>query len=89
MKDDLGKKIMVNFLRLRPKTDCSLIDDGFEHQERGKDTKKCLIKRKLKFENHENCLRAFELNDRINYLERKEISINNLKKHHKEFIKKQ
>ena len=54
MKDDLGKKIMLDFLRLRPKTDSYLIDDGFEHQERGKDTKKCLIKRKLKFENHEN-----------------------------------
>ena len=42
-------------------------------------TKKCIIKRKLKFENYENCLETNQLENKINYLEKKEINIDSLK----------
>ena len=37
-----------------------LIDDGSEDK-KAKGTKKCFIKRKLKFENYKNCLEATQL----------------------------
>ena len=39
--------------------------------ENQKDTKKCVIKRKLKFENYKNCLEATQLDNKIKYLEKK------------------
>ena len=32
--------------------------------------KKCVIKRKLKFENYKNCIVATKLDNKINYLEK-------------------
>ena len=57
MKDELGRKIMRKFVGLRAKTYSYLIDDSSEHK-KAKGTKKCVIKRKLKFENYKNCLQA-------------------------------
>ena len=54
MKDELGGKIMKEFVGLTAKTHSYLIDNGGE-DEKAKDTKKWVIKRKLKFENYENC----------------------------------
>ena len=51
------------------------------------DTKRCVMKRKLKFENYKNCLEAAQLDNTIGYLETNEISVDSLKKDHKEFIK--
>ena len=51
MKDALGDKIMTEFFWLRSKTNSYLIDDGSEYK-KSKGTKKCVIKRKLKFENY-------------------------------------
>ena len=45
---------------------------------------KCVIKRKLKFENYKNCLQATKLESKINYLKINKASI---KIDHKEFIK--
>ena len=45
------------------------------------------MKRKLKFENYKNCLEAAQLDNKIGYLETNEISVDSLKKDHKEFIK--
>ena len=53
MKDKLGGKIMTKFVGLRAKTYSYLIDDGSEDK-KAKSTKKCVIKRKLKFENYKN-----------------------------------
>ena len=50
---------------------------------KAKGTKKCAIKRKTKFKDYNNCLRASQI-ENINYLEKKEIDIDCLKK---EFIK--
>ena len=48
--------------------------------------KKCIIKRKLKFHDHKNCLRAAQIVRKINYL-RNKIDVDNLKEDQKEFIK--
>ena len=48
---------------------------------------KCVKKRKLKFENYENCLEATQLDNKINYLEKNKIYIDSLKKDHEELIK--
>ena len=53
-KDELGGKIMAEFVALRPKTYSYLIDDGNEHQ-RAEGTKICVIKRELKFKNYKDC----------------------------------
>ena len=64
MKDELGGKIMTKFYGLRAKTYCYLIDDSSEDK-KATDTKKCVIKRKLKFENYKNCLEATQLDNKI------------------------
>ena len=67
MKDGLGGKIITKFVELRAKTYSYLIDDGSEV----KSTKKCVIKRKIQFENYKNCLEATQLENNIYYLEKK------------------
>ena len=48
MKDELGGKIMKKFAAFRPKTYSYLMDDGNSDQ-KAKGTKKCVTKRRLKF----------------------------------------
>ena len=67
MKDELGGIIKTKFFRLRAKTCSYLIDDRSEDK-KAKGTKKCVIKRKLKFENYKNCLEATQLENKINHL---------------------
>ena len=55
MKDELGGKIMTKFVALRPKTYSYLMDDG-GIDEKAKGTKKCVIKRRLKFNDYKDCL---------------------------------
>ena len=55
MKDELGGKIMTEFVVLRPKTYSYLMDDGGSHK-KAKRTKKCVIKRILKFNDYKGCL---------------------------------
>ena len=50
MKDELGRKIMTKFVGLKAKTYNYLIDSDSEDK-KAKDTKKCVIKRKIQFEN--------------------------------------
>ena len=50
-KDELGGKIMKEFVALRAKTYAYLMDDDSEHK-RSKGTKKCVVKRRLMFENY-------------------------------------
>ena len=54
-KDELGEKIMKELLALRAKTHSYLMDDDSEHK-KAKGTKKCVIKRRLMFENYTDCL---------------------------------
>ena len=57
MTDELGEKVMKKFVGLRAKTYNYLTDD-LNEDKKAKGTKKCVIKRKLKFENYKNCLEA-------------------------------
>ena len=64
MKDELRENIANKIVR----------------DERAKDTKKCVIKRKPKFENYKNCLEATKLEIKLKYLEKSKINIVSLKK---------
>ena len=54
-KDELGGKIMKEFCTFRPKAYAYLIDDGGE-KDKAKETKKCVIKRNIKFEDYKDWL---------------------------------
>ena len=60
MKDELGGKIITEFVTLRPKTYSYLTDDGKEDK-KAKGTKKCVIKKMIKFNDYKKCL----LNDEV------------------------
>ena len=60
MKDELGAKIITEFVTLRPKTYSFLTDDGKEDK-KAKGTKKCVIKKMIKFNDYKKCL----LNDEV------------------------
>ena len=52
-----------------------------------KGTKKCVIKRKLKFESCKICLEATQLENKINDLEKNKINKDSLKQNYKEFMR--
>ena len=60
MKDELGGKVITEFVTLRPKTYSYLTDDGKEDK-KSKETKKCIIKKIIKFNDYKKCL----LNDEV------------------------
>ena len=60
IKDELGGKVIAEFATLRPKTYSFLTDDGKENK-KAKGTKKCVIKKMIKFNDYEKCL----LNDEV------------------------
>ena len=55
MKDELGKEIITEFVTLRPKTYSYLTDDSKEGK-KAKGTKKCVIKKMIKFNDYKKCL---------------------------------
>ena len=55
MKDELGGKIMTEFVALTPKTYSYLMDDG-QNDKKAKRTKKCVIKKILKFNDYKDFL---------------------------------
>ena len=69
MKDELREIIMIKFVRLRANTCSYVIDDDSENK-KAKGTQ-CVIKRKLKLENFQNCLEAIQLDNKIKYIEKK------------------
>ena len=84
MKDELSAKIMTNRVGLKAKT-YSYLKGGGIKDKKAKSTK-CVIKRKLKFENYKNCLETTQLHK---LSRKKEINLDIIKKDHEEFIKKQ
>ena len=60
MKDELGGKIMREFAALTAKTNSYLADDKNEN-EKAKGTKKCVKKRKFKFEDYKNSPKQINL----------------------------
>ena len=79
MKDELDQKILTKFVELRAKTYSYLIDDD-RKDKKAKGTKKCVLKRKLEFENYKNRLEATQLENKINHLEKIELIQTVLKK---------
>ena len=55
MKDELGRKIITEIVTLRPKTYSYLTDDGKEDK-KSIGTKKCVIKRIIKFDDYKHYL---------------------------------
>ena len=53
-KDELGGKTVKEFVALRSKTYSYLMDGGCDKKAKG--TKKCVIRRRLKFNNCKDCL---------------------------------
>ena len=54
MKDELGGKKKTEYVAHRSKIHFYLMNDGSEHK-RVKETKKCVIKRILKFNHYKDC----------------------------------
>ena len=82
----LKEYIMKEFVGLRAKTYSYLIDYSSEY-EKGKNTKNCVKRIKLKSEDYKNCLEAVQIENKINHLEKNKIDLDSLKNDHKEFIK--
>ena len=55
MKDELGGNIITEFAALEPKTYLYLTDDD-KDVKKAKGTKKCVIKRILRFNDYKDCL---------------------------------
>ena len=55
MRDELGGRIITEFVALRPKTYSYLTDD-FKEDKKAKGTKKCVIKGIIKFSDYKKCL---------------------------------
>ena len=55
MKDELEGKIMTEFVALKPKT-YSFLTDHCKEDKKAKGTKKCVLKRRLKFNDYKDCL---------------------------------
>ena len=79
MKDELNGKIMKKFVALSAKT-CSYLTGNNDKDKKGKGTKKCGIKRKLKFKDHKNFLKETEVECKINQLEKRKVSTESLQK---------
>ena len=67
MNDELSRKIMKQFLGWRAKT-YSYLKDNKDNVKKAKGTKVCVIKRKNKFQDYENCLEASQVEKKINDL---------------------
>ena len=60
---------MKEIVGLRPKT-YSYLKDNNDKDKKAKGTEKCVIKRKLKFEDCKNCLEAAQTENKISHLEK-------------------
>ena len=67
----------------RAKTYSYLKENNDEDKKKAKDTKKCVIKRKIKFQNNKNCVNEARMGGKAKYLEKNKFNVDNLK----EFLK--
>ena len=71
MKDKLVGQIMKKYFG-REKT-CSYLKDNNDEDKKAKGTEKCVIKRNLKFRDYKKWLKASQIENKINYLEKKKL----------------
>ena len=71
---------------LRAKT-YSYSKDNNDKDKKAKETKKCVIKWKLKFKDYKKCLKASQIENMMIYLEKREIDVDWLKEDKNELIK--
>ena len=86
MKDELRGQIMKKIVGLRLKT-YSYLKDNNGQGKKAKLAKIYVIKKKLKFEDYKNCLKASQIINTVNYLEKNGKGVDTLKEDKKEFIK--
>ena len=63
MKDEAGGQIVKEFVGLRAKTYSYLKDNN--EDKKTKDTIKCVMKRKIKFQDYKNCLEAAQIENKL------------------------
>ena len=61
MKDELGGEIITEFVTLRPKTYSYLTDDS-KQDKKAKGTKKCVIKKMIKFDDYKHDVYTEDVN---------------------------
>ena len=65
----------------------SYLKENKNKDKKEKGPKNCEIKRKLQFQDSNNCLEATQLENKINQLVKNKADVGSIKKDHKEFIK--
>ena len=70
VKDESAGTIMKQSAALRAKK-YSFLTDNLDKDKKDKGTKKCVVKRKVKFQDYKHCLEATQLENKINHLEKK------------------
>ena len=83
----LSGKIIKESVGLRRRPYSYIIDIGSKDK-KAKGTKKCVINRKLKFEDYESCLKATQLENKINHLGKNKFDVGSHKKGNEEFMKR-
>ena len=72
MTDELGGQIMKKFVGLRAKT-YNYLKDNNNEDKKTKGTKKCVIKRNLKFRDYKKSSKTSQIENEMNYLEKKKM----------------
>ena len=75
MKDELGRQTMKELVGLIAKT-YRYLKVNNDEDKKAKDTNKCTIKRRIKFEDYKNCIEAGQIENKMNQLEKNEIEVN-------------
>ena len=79
MKDELGEESIKKFVRLLTKN-YSYLKDSSSEDKKAKDTKKCVIRKKLEFEDYDNCQKQLKLKIKQTRYEKIKLTQNALKK---------
>ena len=74
----MNGQIMKNFATLRAET-YSYLKDNNDLDIKSKGTKKCVPKRKVKFEDYKHCLEAAPLENKINHSEKNNLNVKIIK----------
>ena len=65
----------------------SYLKDNNDEHKRAKGTKKCVIKRNRKFIDYKKCLKEPQIENKINYLEKKQTDVDCIKEDKRESVK--